>query len=179
MILTGIADEASADIEGQVKTHRELGWNHIELRLVDGRNVAGELSDRDFDRVMNDRSDEIHEGLASDSSGARHGARIESFGNGYILSRPQPFVSANDDKLSCFNRSFDFNESAVRRPHFHGNRANFAGVSQRSGCGFIIDGIVDVRDRGVDNKHHRPWRHHRPLSWHRPRHLMVIPNRFE
>lgn len=51
MILTGIADEAAPDIEAQVRTHQELGWDHIELRLVDGRNVAGELGDRDFDRV--------------------------------------------------------------------------------------------------------------------------------
>lgn len=51
MILTGIADEAAADIETQVRAHKELGWSHIELRLVDGKNVAGELSDADFDRV--------------------------------------------------------------------------------------------------------------------------------
>ncbi len=51
MILTGIADEAARDIETQVKAHKELGWSHIELRLVDGKNVAGELSDSDFDRV--------------------------------------------------------------------------------------------------------------------------------
>ena len=51
MILTGIADEAARDIETQVKAHKELGWGHIELRLVDGMNVAGELPDSDFDRV--------------------------------------------------------------------------------------------------------------------------------
>lgn len=51
MIVTGIADEAARDIETQVKAHRELGWDHIELRLIDGRNVAGELPDADFDRV--------------------------------------------------------------------------------------------------------------------------------
>jgi sugar phosphate isomerase/epimerase len=51
MILSGIADEAATDIETQIKAHKELGWNHIELRLVDGRNVAGETSDADFDRI--------------------------------------------------------------------------------------------------------------------------------
>jgi sugar phosphate isomerase/epimerase len=51
MILTGIADEAAPDVETQTRTHKELGWDHIELRLVDGQNVAGELGDTDFDRV--------------------------------------------------------------------------------------------------------------------------------
>jgi sugar phosphate isomerase/epimerase len=51
MILTGIADEAAADIETQVRAHKELDWDHIELRLVDGQNVAGELGDADFDHV--------------------------------------------------------------------------------------------------------------------------------
>ena len=52
MILTGIADEAGRDIETQIQAHRELGWDAIELRLVNhGMNVAGELPDDDFDRV--------------------------------------------------------------------------------------------------------------------------------
>ena len=51
MILSGIADEAAADIEGQIRAHKELGWRHIELRLVDGKNVAGELGEREFDGV--------------------------------------------------------------------------------------------------------------------------------
>ena len=67
MILTGIADEAAPDIETQVRTHKELGWNHIELRLVDGKNVAGELSDSDFDRVCGvlDREQVTVTGFAS------------------------------------------------------------------------------------------------------------------
>ena len=38
-ILTGIADEAAHDIEGQIAVHRELGWSEIELRMV---NFAGD-----------------------------------------------------------------------------------------------------------------------------------------
>jgi sugar phosphate isomerase/epimerase len=53
MILSGIADEAGKDIETQVKAHKELGWDHIELRLIDGRNIAGELPEEGFDRVRN------------------------------------------------------------------------------------------------------------------------------
>ena len=67
MILTGIADEAAPDIESQVQTHKELGWDHVELRLVDGKNVAGELGDRDFDRVCDvlERADMKVTGFAS------------------------------------------------------------------------------------------------------------------
>ena len=51
MILTGIADEAGRDIDTQIRAHKELGWDAIELRLVNGKNVAGELSDSEFDQV--------------------------------------------------------------------------------------------------------------------------------
>jgi len=37
MIFTGIADEAGASIEEQVKAHKELGWQYIEIRNVDGQ----------------------------------------------------------------------------------------------------------------------------------------------
>ena len=48
--ICGIADEAGQDIETQVKAHTELGWDLLELRLVDGRN-ATDLTDDEFDRV--------------------------------------------------------------------------------------------------------------------------------
>ena len=50
-ILTGIADEAANDIAGQIRAHQILGWRAIELRSVNGKNVAGELSDAEFDAV--------------------------------------------------------------------------------------------------------------------------------
>lgn len=49
--LAGIADEAGRRIEDQIAAHRELGWESIELRLVDGKNVAGDLSDEAFEHV--------------------------------------------------------------------------------------------------------------------------------
>ncbi|MFA6322340.1 MAG: sugar phosphate isomerase/epimerase [Candidatus Buchananbacteria bacterium] len=49
-IHTGISDEAALGIEDQVKAHRELGWDYLELRTVDGVNVC-KLSDPEFDRV--------------------------------------------------------------------------------------------------------------------------------
>jgi sugar phosphate isomerase/epimerase len=39
MYLTGFADEAATDIDGQIRATRELGWTCIEARNVDGTNV--------------------------------------------------------------------------------------------------------------------------------------------
>ena len=39
MYLTGIADEASQDIEEQINVTKELGWNAIESRFVNGKNL--------------------------------------------------------------------------------------------------------------------------------------------
>lgn len=47
-ILTGIADEAASALAGQIAAHQQLGWRHIELRLIDGQNVTFQLSDSDF-----------------------------------------------------------------------------------------------------------------------------------
>ncbi len=49
--LTGIADEAGRDIETQIRAHRELGWDSIELRLVDGKNICGDLGDEAFEHA--------------------------------------------------------------------------------------------------------------------------------
>jgi len=46
--LTGFADEAAADIAGQIRATQELGWENIEVRNVNGTNLH-DLSDADFD----------------------------------------------------------------------------------------------------------------------------------
>jgi len=40
MFFAGIADEAGASLDVQIKAHRELGWKHIEIRNVDGVNLT-------------------------------------------------------------------------------------------------------------------------------------------
>ena len=50
MYLTGIADEASQNIETQIEVTRQLGWNAIESRFIDGKNIH-DLSEDDFDQV--------------------------------------------------------------------------------------------------------------------------------
>ena len=51
MFFSGIADESGIGIEAQIATHRELGWDHLELRMVDGVNIC-EMPDESFQRVQ-------------------------------------------------------------------------------------------------------------------------------
>ena len=48
MYYTGFADEASRGLDGQIAATKELGWNCIESRAIDGVNIH-DLSDADFD----------------------------------------------------------------------------------------------------------------------------------
>lgn len=50
MYLTGFADEAASDIDGQIEATKLLGWRHIESRNIDGKNIH-DLSDAEFDAV--------------------------------------------------------------------------------------------------------------------------------
>ena len=49
-IISGFTDEVSDDLDVQIRALKELGWNHIDLRTVDGKNVST-LSDDEFARV--------------------------------------------------------------------------------------------------------------------------------
>lgn len=50
MFLSGIADEAGKNIERQIKAHKELGWNHIEVRNVDGKNLT-DVDEAKFEQI--------------------------------------------------------------------------------------------------------------------------------
>jgi sugar phosphate isomerase/epimerase len=53
--LTGIADEAGASLDVQIKAHQELGWDSIESRGVEIDGVKGnlhEIPDPGFDKVV-------------------------------------------------------------------------------------------------------------------------------
>ena len=53
MFLTGIADEAGTDIHTQIKAHKELGWDKIEIRLINGVNASTSvLSEDAFDEAL-------------------------------------------------------------------------------------------------------------------------------
>jgi len=50
MYLTGFADEGAVGIDGQIRATKELGWENIEARNVDGKNIH-DISDEEFDVV--------------------------------------------------------------------------------------------------------------------------------
>lgn len=55
-ILSGFADEASADIEGQIRAMKENGLSALELRGVGGKNVT-ELSISEFESIARSLDD--------------------------------------------------------------------------------------------------------------------------
>ena len=51
MFLTGFADEAGSDLTVQIKATRELGWQFIETRNINGKTL-GTLTDEEFEQVQ-------------------------------------------------------------------------------------------------------------------------------
>ena len=51
MYLCGFADEAARSIEDQIKATKQLGWQHISIRGIDGINLH-ELEEKKFDFVF-------------------------------------------------------------------------------------------------------------------------------
>ena len=56
MFISGFADEAGVDLATQVKAHKELGWDHIDLRNIDGCQFT-DVSDAVFDSVYESLQD--------------------------------------------------------------------------------------------------------------------------
>ena len=56
MYLTGLADEAAADIDGQIRATKELGWEYIESRNINSKNIH-DISDEEFDIVCSKLAD--------------------------------------------------------------------------------------------------------------------------
>ena len=50
MFLSGLADEASPVLRRQIEAHRALGWGHVEIRNIEGKNLT-DLGDDAFDRA--------------------------------------------------------------------------------------------------------------------------------
>ena len=50
MFYSGISDESGQTIDTQIRAHKELGWNHMELRLVEGENITA-IPSAKFDEV--------------------------------------------------------------------------------------------------------------------------------
>ena len=48
--LTGFTDEASADLAGQIKVTKALGWDYLSARMIDGKNIH-DLPEAEFQNV--------------------------------------------------------------------------------------------------------------------------------
>jgi sugar phosphate isomerase/epimerase len=77
MIITGIADEGSPELKDQIRIHRALGWNTLELRLIGKTNVCT-IEDEAFDTVYNTLQEEQMEVICFASSIANWARPITS-----------------------------------------------------------------------------------------------------
>ena len=50
MFLSGIADEAGNPLETQIRAHKELGWKHIEIRVVNDTTLA-QADEKQFEEI--------------------------------------------------------------------------------------------------------------------------------
>ena len=51
MYLTGFADEAGKSLATQIKATKEIGWNAISARSIDGKSIHY-LSEKDFKNCL-------------------------------------------------------------------------------------------------------------------------------
>ncbi|MCL1817860.1 MAG: sugar phosphate isomerase/epimerase [Spirochaetaceae bacterium] len=51
MYLTGFADEAADSLEGQIKATRALGWENIEARSINGKNIH-DIPEEEFGKTL-------------------------------------------------------------------------------------------------------------------------------
>ncbi len=77
MIITGIADEGSPELKEQIRIHRTLGWNTLELRLIGKTNVCA-VDDETFDQVYKTVQEEQMEVICFASSIANWARPITS-----------------------------------------------------------------------------------------------------
>jgi sugar phosphate isomerase/epimerase len=77
MIVTGIADEGSPELKEQIRLHRTLGWNTLELRLIGKTNVCA-IDDEAFDQVYRTLQEEQMEVICFASSIANWARPITS-----------------------------------------------------------------------------------------------------
>ncbi len=89
MYLTGFADEAAAGIDGQIKATKQLGWEYIESRNIDGKNIH-DLSDAEFDAA----ADKLEEA----------GVKINCFGSA-IANWAKPIDEPFDSSLEEARRA--------------------------------------------------------------------------
>lgn len=107
MYMTGFADEASQSIEGQIKVTKALGWENIESRSVNGKNIH-DISDEEFDYVY---------GKLQDS-----GVKINCFGSAianWAKEITDPFDSSLEEAKRAIPRMKKLGTKLIRVMSFH------------------------------------------------------------
>ncbi len=102
MYLTGFADEAAGDIDGQIKATKELGWKYIESRSINGTNIH-DLPEEDFEQVA---------GRLKDS-----GVMINCFGSAianWSKQIDQPFDSSLEEAKRSVGRMQKLGTKLIR-----------------------------------------------------------------
>ncbi len=89
MHLTGFADEAANDLDGQIKAVQALGWSHIECRNIDGKNLTA-ITDAEFDVVCEKLQ--------------KAGISIDCFGSG-VANWGRPLSEPPDSSYEELNRA--------------------------------------------------------------------------
>ena len=136
MIFSGIADEAGADIDTQIRAHKELGWEYIELRNVNGIQFT-DVPENDFVTICQ-KLDEAGIKVSAFASGIANWAckitdpfekstetlkrtipRMQRLGTKFIRVMSYPNNGLADS---------DWRDEAVRRMQNLGNMAEDAGI---------------------------------------------------
>ena len=102
MYMTGFADEAGADLDTQIKATKELGWENIESRNIDGVNIH-DMPDEAFD---------VAYGKLEDA-----GVKINCFGSAianWSQSIEEPFDKALDHTKRAIPRMQKLGTKLVR-----------------------------------------------------------------
>jgi len=92
MYLTGFADEAAVDIDGQIRATQALGWKNIEARNINGRNIH-DISEAEFAEVC----DKLE----------KTGIRVNCFGSAIAnwgKSIEEPFTSSLEEARRAIPR---------------------------------------------------------------------------
>lgn len=92
MYLTGFADEAARGIDDQIRATKELGWENIEARNVNGKNIH-DISDDEFDVVYGKLQDAVVKINCFGSAIANWGKKID-----------EPFDSSLDEAKRAIPR---------------------------------------------------------------------------
>lgn len=136
MILSGIADEAGASIDAQIRAHQALGWHYIEVRNVDGTQFT-DLSQAAFDTAC-EKLEAANMKLSAFASGiANWACKITDpfVQSTDTLSRAIPRMQRLGTRfirvMSYPNNAFSDNawrDEAVRRLRILGHMAEDAGI---------------------------------------------------